>query len=515
MVITPLRTALTTCMLAQWMLGFSSAAAENIPTSYEERMEAALHDERIHIANIYTSRTGSIITEITGTMSAISSALIILVIFRSSIGLSTIYHRLLFGMSIADIMASIAMALTSLPMPKDMIYTQFALSPRGNTGTCVAPGFFFFVGSNLAFGYNAAHCLYYLCKIRYKMKEANIRKCMEPTMHILVLVAAVPNGIIFWIWDLYNPQPQDAWCTTAVYPWYCKQDETCSLRGSKYMKYGFFFVFIGFFLGALFLLGSMALIILAVVRQDRLLKKYIKSVYGRRMDQEDNAEENKNLAASRSRHHFTKVILCQAAAYCVAFFICQSNVFISLQRAFTAGNTRRNEWTQIYHLVTRPLQGFFNLLVFIGNKVYDLRQVNSDLTIGRAILSAFTVREEPRFVFSQISLVAHYGEEEEEELHFDGEDDGEDDGIDDAYEYDFSGPKSVQDESGVSLEKEHDDVDNPVVSANDGLSMSDTFEDNSAPPSGESLAPGSFFSRSTQNSLSACVSWAKPGGDAS
>jgi hypothetical protein len=66
---------------------------------------------------------GAIVPRMTGFLSAISSMLIMYVIVRSSRGLSTIYHRIMFGMSVFDIFTSVAMGLTTLPMPKDDIWT--------------------------------------------------------------------------------------------------------------------------------------------------------------------------------------------------------------------------------------------------------------------------------------------------------------------------------------------------------------------------------------------------------
>jgi hypothetical protein len=94
-----------------------------------------------------------------GSLSAISSTLIIYVILRSQTGLSSIYHRIMFGMSIADILSSVSIALSTLPMPsfmpqeKDFEYRW--TGPRlGNTSTCNAQGFFQTFGILCMFTYN-------------------------------------------------------------------------------------------------------------------------------------------------------------------------------------------------------------------------------------------------------------------------------------------------------------------------------------------------------------------------
>ena len=62
----------------------------------------------------------AILPRFTGGLSAFLSLLIIHVIFRSQKRLDTIYHRIMVGLSIANVVGSLAIALTSLPMPREM-----------------------------------------------------------------------------------------------------------------------------------------------------------------------------------------------------------------------------------------------------------------------------------------------------------------------------------------------------------------------------------------------------------
>ena len=57
--------------------------------------------------------TIGVIRHTTGSVSTIASTCLVLHILRSHRGLSTTYHRLVFGLSVADIMSSFAMALGS------------------------------------------------------------------------------------------------------------------------------------------------------------------------------------------------------------------------------------------------------------------------------------------------------------------------------------------------------------------------------------------------------------------
>ena len=107
-------------------------------------------------------KTVDITMRTSGSVSTIASTCLIVHILRSHRGLSTTYHRLVFGLSNADIMASFGFVLLSstVVVPKKMNY--FLPGVQGNTATCTAQGFFltvmFYVG--VAAVYNCSICLY-------------------------------------------------------------------------------------------------------------------------------------------------------------------------------------------------------------------------------------------------------------------------------------------------------------------------------------------------------------------
>ena len=481
-------------IIVQYLLCRSCCSAEKDAVhSYEERLQAALDDERTFIETVYTSWSGFIIVLLTGSISAISSALIIFIILRSFSGLSSTYHRFMFGMSISDVMASTAMLLTTLLIPKDTIYTQFEPKLLGNRSTCSAQGFFFTVGSNATFGYNASLCVYYLCAIKFKLKQSTIRNRCEPLLHTASFLCGIIPSILYLIGNLYHPSPWDPWCTATLYPWYCglksvDDKENCMvIQGNlTYASFAFKVLFFGFFIGAVALVGSMIVITWSVYRQERLIKRYIRRVYRSRSRGSDTQN---HLASCQSRHHYTKVILCQALAYIFAFLLCQSNIIISLLSVRL--DIERPMGLQFYHLVTRPLQGFFNLVVFVGHKVYNLRQIKNDISISEAIYQVFTVAEEPRFFFTQISLVRHHGDKDQDDISFDICEDVDLDSSGHLYQ-----PKISIDESGISYPE---DGDHPAEHG---------FQDDRVPKNqDESLFSGSsVLSRKTVDH-SAGVSW--------
>ena len=78
---------------------------------------------------------GFIVPTITGILSTCCSVLILYAIYKSPHKLSTTYHRIMAMMSIFDILASVCIAFTTLPMPSDDI-VRFAGPMLGNHVTC-------------------------------------------------------------------------------------------------------------------------------------------------------------------------------------------------------------------------------------------------------------------------------------------------------------------------------------------------------------------------------------------
>lgn len=117
--------------------------------------------------------TLSLSQRVSGTISLIASIAIIWHVLRSNNGLSTTYHRLVFGLSISDTISSLANALSTTMAPKEMNYLiPFA---QGNSATCDTQGFLLILGYMIGALYNCSICFYYLAIIRYDKKDAYIK----------------------------------------------------------------------------------------------------------------------------------------------------------------------------------------------------------------------------------------------------------------------------------------------------------------------------------------------------
>lgn len=122
-------------------------------------------------------------------------------------------------------------------------------------------------------------------------------------------------------------------------------------------------------------------------------------------NQNDNASHDARPAevdAARMRNDSAKVILIQGLAYVFAFLVCQYNVIIG---SFVR---RSSNASAIAHMVTRPSQGIFNLIIFMGHKVYNIRK-SEKISLSKAIRKVFHNGYDTPLTVSNIAMITqHY-----------------------------------------------------------------------------------------------------------
>lgn len=111
--------------------------------------------------------------------------------------------------------------------------------------------------------------------------------------------------------------------------------------------------------------------------------------------------------ASRSLQN-SKVVAKQALAYVLSFMLTAGILFVR-------GLIDEPVWMIYLSFILTPLQGFFNLLIFISHKVYNYRRVFSNVSRCQVIKILFgrEAHDEP-VLFSRISLVRYFDDEKEE-----------------------------------------------------------------------------------------------------
>jgi hypothetical protein len=309
----------------------------------------------------FMTKSGIILTTVTGILSTVCSLLILNAIRLSNQKLTTTYHRMMSIMSVFDIMASVCMALTTLPMPSDDIL-KFPWPMIGNKVTCQAQGYIILFGLN---GGGALYmCLswYFVFRMTLKMDIYKIRNRIEPVFYVISLALAffVPSYRLSA--DFINTVPTNPFCivapphTNCTYTvgasFYVCEDRTAvrlkDFPGFKFLSFGFDMIMI---------VIAMLIIIATILIKNKNIR--------RATDDHQLNSEHKELQVAELRH--SRVLLIQAFMYILTYFTTWLFTVIPMLAQLDRGDMNV---LQVFKLIFFPLQGFWNLIIFLYDKAY-------------------------------------------------------------------------------------------------------------------------------------------------
>ena len=151
---------------------------------------------------------------ITGSISLIGSSTISLVILLSAgAKFSNPFRRLIFGLSIMDVIQSLAMICGPFALPKDM---DGVLWSNGNTATCNVQGFALHVGFAGVPMYTLSLSVYYLCAVKLNMNDRTFAKGVEPYLHAGSIIWTFAGGIACWSSGSFNMMRSGNMCCYTV-----------------------------------------------------------------------------------------------------------------------------------------------------------------------------------------------------------------------------------------------------------------------------------------------------------
>ena len=350
---------------------------------------------------VYTT-AGLILPIITASISFLSSLTIVVFIIRSRN--NTVYHRIMFLISIFDICSSIAIALSTLPMPPETRFVYpFAGPSYGSVLACEIQGFFYTTGYGMALVLGLVLNIYYVCKLRYNMKDAAFQKCIEPLLYAVSFTTMIIPGIFIWRNGGFNPTPHDPFCAVREYPMHCTLETDTQCRGSDIIQPLIFF-FLTIYAAFGLLLISMGLIIASYFSNEREIKQNIKSLNNIKRQKNLDAEESKQINLNSQEqilelHHIRssrKSVTKQAFLYISAFFLTWFSLFVE-----TA--TRNHNSVAVVRFIFQPSQGLYNLMIFMYHKIDVAIKDDEDLTIWDAL---WQILKRPQ-QFSSKSLMIH------------------------------------------------------------------------------------------------------------
>lgn len=131
--------------------------SRSIPRVEENNIDVTYLGDR---TSLNESKAYAITRQVSAFISLVASIALLTMLLRSYNGLGTPFHRVLFGLCIADILSSFASVLATVMAPKETSY--YIWNARGNSATCDAQGFILAFGSGSGILYNCSLCFYHL-----------------------------------------------------------------------------------------------------------------------------------------------------------------------------------------------------------------------------------------------------------------------------------------------------------------------------------------------------------------
>jgi hypothetical protein len=266
---------------------------------------------------------------------------------------------MMIGLSITDIINSVALGLTTLPMPSD----SGRLGAHGTVGTCEAQGFFLQFGYAALF-YNVSLMIYFTLTIRYGLSDQVMSTKIEPHLHtisILLPFAIAVSGIPL---KLYNPRTFTCWITEIPYGCDDDPDVDCE-RGNNSRTFILLYSVIPTYMLILVLFGSLFLICWTVLESERRRQRWS-------FNREDQSMQSKRKI---------RAIACRSFMYAIIFFNTYVWVLISNTILVSGKKQILSELGFPFAVLGQiffPLQGFFAFLVYVHPRLQQVRNDAGD-----------------------------------------------------------------------------------------------------------------------------------------
>ena len=166
---------------------------------------------------------------VTASISCVASFILALMIWNSETGLQSPYSRIIFGLSIGDIINSLAVLISPFASPSENIDKVFSI---GNVRSCEVTGLFLYIGGFMVPYYTLFLTYYFLKRVRYKVTPQDFSKREERYIRRFIMVVAIVVSIVVFIRGDYNAAPYGSMCAIAPRPFDCiAQDREECTRG--------------------------------------------------------------------------------------------------------------------------------------------------------------------------------------------------------------------------------------------------------------------------------------------
>jgi hypothetical protein len=272
-------------------------------------------------------------------------------------------------MSIFDIMASVSMALTSLPMPSDD-ELRFAGPMLGNKVTCQIQGYFVILG--VVCGGSLYMCLiwYFVCKMKFKVTSDKMSKIIEPVF----ILYSVASGFLVSNFnlsrDFIHSTPRNSFCVFGPEHSGCDNrtidEEYLVCDPDEYKKLDAAIHLSIYLMGFNIIMAVFAAIIIiwTILQRNISSDAQASSI----SEQSDGVEADDEINLTELCQ--SRVLVTQALMYIFACLITYLSTLLSLIFKFDASGI---DAMMVLKSIFFPMQGFWNLLIFLYDKAWLVR----------------------------------------------------------------------------------------------------------------------------------------------
>ncbi len=345
-----------------------------------------------------------------GSASLVASGAI--VTFISLNGLSNPYRRIIFGLSISDILQSFGIIVG--PWLNNSSVPQ-ALWGIGNRQTCRFQGSVYLLGANAVPMYTLFLCIYYVCKLKGKMPDAQFAHRVETKMHAIIILASMSLVLAALFMDTINSGAFGNMCLTAAWPTGCRQKpEIFGECDARIADYSLFFLVYSHVILPIVCLGGiiscLTIIFWNVVISDRIFgnpnsRSNLRNSSNQNQHQNhhnhrENDDENDTSAGNASSgtassagnrtsnnlrvisRRYKKELVIQACGYIAIFLL--TNIPGSVANIiYIMGIQPSKHWLRTTAILS-PLAGIFNIILYSRLDVVSFNRKHPECSIIQA-----------------------------------------------------------------------------------------------------------------------------------
>ena len=378
-----------------------------------------------------TTVPGFVIPTITGSISFVSSSLILYIIYKRTNKkdvappkLLATYHRIMASMSAFDVISSTCVVLRQTFMPKDHMVYHFKGPTIGNSTTCRIQGWFVIFGVCGTTASTLCLCWYFVLSIVFKVDMKKIRKYIAPLMYIYILSVSVAVATFFTKIDMMNPNLTSGTCDIAPYPISCDEEKwwdwnECTweegvletyFENQWVILYAILLQFVMIFIGMVLILCKSCQRRKRNDNKEKTTPKVTRNISDNFRGSDDgisqNEENQENESQEESEWQRGRVLIRQSLMYIGALVF----TWLWFLLHYVHVNIYQLEYM---NAIFFPLQGFWNLLIFLYDKTYLVQQAQPELGFFKAVIQILSsssdtamivladlsnVKIEPRFI---------------------------------------------------------------------------------------------------------------------